>query len=40
MCKLSLDPEFQREGTRVPLNIMQGASETKVVDVNLPSEFI
>lgn len=40
MCKPSLDPAFQRKGTRVPLNIMQGASGARDVDVNLPSKFI
>lgn len=40
MCKPSLDPAFQRKGTRVPLNIMQGASGARDVDVNLLSKFI
>jgi len=40
MHKLSLDPAFQRKGTTISLNIMQGASEARRVDVNLPSKFI
>lgn len=40
MRKPSLDPAFQRKGTRVPLNIMRGASEARAVDVNLASKFI
>lgn len=39
MCKPSLDVAFQRKETGVASDIMEGASEARVVDVNPPSKL-